>query len=148
MRRTLPSPRRSTEAYQTQYNQLYFEVQHPTCVSQITKLNSRRLKFKTQLYYTIYIANDGNNYMFRPLIGHHQVVRSMKRVEGRIVLVLSKHLSRIKKPYSNHGITSLNPCFRKNKSYSTKTPRKANFQALVQLSFILFLYPDFLYPVS
>ena len=23
-----------------------------------------------------------NNYMFRPLAGHHQVVRSMKRVEG------------------------------------------------------------------
>ena len=23
-----------------------------------------------------------NNYMFRPLTGHHQVVRTMKRVEG------------------------------------------------------------------
>jgi len=24
----------------------------------------------------------GNNYMFRPLTGHHQVVHKMKRVEG------------------------------------------------------------------
>ena len=43
-----------------------FEVRHPSCVSQITKLNSRRLKIKTQLYYTyiyihIYISDDGNS---------------------------------------------------------------------------------------
>ena len=33
----------------------YFEVRHPRCVSQITKLNNRRLEVKTQLYYIIYI---------------------------------------------------------------------------------------------
>jgi hypothetical protein len=32
-----------------------FEVRHPRCVSQITKLYSRRLKVKTQLYYYMYI---------------------------------------------------------------------------------------------
>ena len=41
-------------------NTLRFEVQHPCCVSQITQLNSRRLKVKTQLYIYIYRANDGN----------------------------------------------------------------------------------------
>jgi hypothetical protein len=35
----------------------------------ITKSYSRPLKAK-------------HNYMFRPLTGHHQVVRTMKRVEG------------------------------------------------------------------
>jgi hypothetical protein len=38
----------------------------------------------------------------------------------------------IKKSYSYLGITSLNPCFRKNESYSTETLRRANSQALIQ----------------
>jgi hypothetical protein len=42
-----------------------FEVRHPRCVSQITKLYSGRLKVKTQLYIYIYIyiyiADDGNS---------------------------------------------------------------------------------------
>ena len=50
-----------------------FEARHPRCVSQITKLYSRRLKVKTQLYILyyiiiyyiiyiyVYIADDGNS---------------------------------------------------------------------------------------
>jgi nicotinic acid mononucleotide adenylyltransferase len=41
-------------------------------------------------------------------------------------------MSRIKKSYSYLGITSLNLCSRINESYSNKTLRRANFQALVQ----------------
>jgi len=51
---------------------------------QTTKLNSRNLKVKTQLYYITYIYQvmvTANNYMFRPLTGHHQVVHLMKRAE-------------------------------------------------------------------
>jgi hypothetical protein len=36
-----------------------FKVQHPRCVNQITKLNSRRLQVKT-LYIILYVENDGN----------------------------------------------------------------------------------------
>jgi len=44
----------------------------------ITKLYSRRLKSKHNciIYIYIYVADDGNNYMFRPVTGHHQVVRT------------------------------------------------------------------------
>jgi len=51
-----------------------FEVRHPHCVSQITKSNSKCLK----VYQTMVTAN---NYMFRLLTGHHQVVHLTKRVE-------------------------------------------------------------------
>ena len=51
--------------------------------------------------------------------------------------LLSKHLSRIQKSFSNLGITSLNTCFRKNVSYSTETLSRANFQARVQNKEIL-----------
>ena len=55
-----------------------------------TKLNSRRLKVKTHLYYITYIyiyiyiyqtMVTANNYMFRPLTGHHHVVHLMKRLK-------------------------------------------------------------------
>ena len=72
-----------------------FVVSFGTCgiTPVFTKLNSRRLKVKTQLYYIyiyiyIYIERTivtPNNYMFRPLTGHHHVVHSMKRVEGSIM---------------------------------------------------------------
>jgi hypothetical protein len=42
------------------HDEATFEVRHPRCVSQNTKLNSRRLKVKTQLYY-IYITGDANS---------------------------------------------------------------------------------------
>jgi hypothetical protein len=47
-----------------------------------TKLNSRHLKVKTQLYYIYQTMVTANNYMFRPLTSHHQFVHLMKRVEG------------------------------------------------------------------
>ena len=65
-----------------------FEVRHPRCVNQTTKLKSIRLKVKTQLYYIyiyIYIYQTmvtANNYTFRPLTGHHRFVHLMKRAEG------------------------------------------------------------------
>jgi hypothetical protein len=58
----------------------------PVVLVKITKLNSRGLKVKTQLYYVIlYIYQTmvtANNYMFRPLTDHHQVVHTKKRAEG------------------------------------------------------------------
>jgi len=43
------------------------------------KIIQQTLEVKTQLEQTMVTAN---NYMFRPLTGHHQVVHPMKRVGG------------------------------------------------------------------
>ena len=58
------------------------------------KLNSRSLKVKTQLYYNIYIyiyqtMVTANDYMFRPLTGHHQVVHLMKRAQPYLLFIRS-----------------------------------------------------------
>jgi hypothetical protein len=63
-----------------------FEVRYLRCVSQITKLNSRRLKSKQNYIYQMMVTP--NNYMFRPLAGYHKVVHSMKRVEGCTIYIV------------------------------------------------------------
>jgi len=60
-------------------NYVQEEIKERTEVKEsFTKLNSRHLKVKTQLYYIYQTMVTANNYMFRPLTGHHQVVHLIK----------------------------------------------------------------------
>jgi hypothetical protein len=59
----------------------YFEVRHPRCVSQITKYTADTWSQNTTILYSRTMVT-ANNYMFRPLAGHHQVVHTVKSVGG------------------------------------------------------------------
>ena len=51
------------------------------------KIVQQTLEGKTQLYIYIYIQQTmvtANNYMFRPLTGHYQVVHPMKTAQGDV----------------------------------------------------------------
>jgi hypothetical protein len=67
------------------------DVRYPRCVSQNHKIIQLTLEVKTQLYYFMYIEQKvvtANNYMLRPLTGHHQVVHPKKRGWGCTIYTL------------------------------------------------------------
>ena len=83
-----------TSAYKIQTPENYPEesvqhTEHDEILKPRHKIIQQTLEAKTQLYFIyIYIWQTmviTNNYMFRPLTGHHQVVYLVKRGEGRAV---------------------------------------------------------------
>jgi len=63
------------------------------------------LKVKTQLYYITCVYQTmvtANNYMFRPLTGHHRVVHLMKRAEDYNMHCNYRLMTRSRSSYHTH----------------------------------------------